>query len=195
MDEWNKTDKETVKRLVNGDIKAFDLLYGKFWSRTQQFVFNLVKIRSESEEIAQDVFVKLWENKQQIKKFSSFDSYLFSIAYNATLSQLRKKASEKKYLEYIKKIQIPEAAPTPDEEIDLEKLSSKIEVVINMMPPRQKEVFKLKHYQNYSYKQIAEKLNVSVNTVENHVSKAHKLLKEKLKGNYLMGLLFLSLFF
>lgn len=189
-----KLDPGVVSAFANGDIKAFDMLYYHFYDRLFSFVFGLVKIRTESEGIVQEVFIKTWQSRNQLKKHSSFESFLFTVAYNATISLLRKKATEQKYIEYIKSIQVEVESPTIDEKMDLEKLNHSINEVIDKLPTRQKEVFKLKYFEDYSYKQIAEKLQISVNTVENHIVKSHRFLKQNLSKNYASALLLISLF-
>lgn len=190
-----KPDPKVIKDFISGDIKSFDLLYHLFYNRLYNFVFGLIKIRTESEGIVQEVFIKIWESRNQLKKHSSFESFLFTIAYNTTISHLRKKATEQKYIDYIKSIQIETESPTIDEKLDLEKLNTTINKVIDKLPSRQQEVFKLKHFEDYSYKQIAEELQISINTVENHMVKSHRFLKQNLNENYTSGLLLISLFF
>ena len=81
------------------------------------------------------------------------------------------------------------------DEINKEAIHEKLHLLIEKMPPRQREVFKMKHFKNYSYKKIADNLNISVNTVENHIVKAHKYLKESFGKTYLLIILFMHLFF
>jgi len=189
-----KINQNVVEDFTSGDLRAFDLLYHTYYNRLYNFVFGLIKIRTESEGIVQEVFIKIWESRNQLNKHSSFESFLFTVAYNTTISLLRKKATEKKYIEYIKSIQIETELPLIDEELDLKKLNKTITEEIDKLPKRQKEVFKLKYFENYSYKQIADKLQISVNTVENHMAKSRLFLKQNLSKNYLTGLLLIALF-
>ena len=183
-----------VKEFSRGNIKAFDFFYSIYCPRLQQFVYGLIKTRSETEEIVQDVFVKLWINRDKLKNYNSFESYLFTIAYNTALGYLRKKATEKSYIEYVKSVQVVSEEAIAEEILDLSIFNQKLEEAINSMPPRQREVFKLKHKENFTYKEIAKKLNISVNTVENHMVKSHNFLKKELNKYYIPGLLFFSLF-
>ncbi len=187
-------DELIVRNFVNGDISAFDELYFLFCSRLQNFVFGLVKVESESEELVQDIFVKIWESRGNIQKHGSFESFLFTVAYNRTISHLRKKEAKGKYINYIKSIQTEGEEPKLDEKIDFEKFKQRLENVIELMPRKQKEVFKLKHFENYSYRQISEELNISVKTVENHLLNSRRFVKRKLTTDYLAILLFISLF-
>lgn len=90
-----KLNQELVKDFASGNMEAFDLLYHTFNYRLYNFVFGLIKIRTEAEEIAQEVFIKIWESRNQLNKHSSFESFLFTVAYNTTISLFRKKATEK----------------------------------------------------------------------------------------------------
>ncbi|WP_158868276.1 RNA polymerase sigma factor [Maribellus comscasis] len=187
-------DETVVKRFSEGNMEAFDYLYFKYCHRLQQFVYGLLKTESDAEEIVQEIFVKLWINRASLKDYNAFESYLFSIAYNSTLGYLRKKAKEKKYIEYIKSIQVISEEATAENKLDLSIFNEKLEEAINCMPPRQREVFRLKHKEHFSYKEIAQKLNISVNTVENHIAKSHRFLKQELNKYYIPCLLFFSLF-
>lgn len=187
-------DELTIRQLVNGDMRAFDRIYYEFNPRLQKFVLSLLKSETDTEEVVQEVFVRTWENREKLRSFGSFESYLFSIAYNATISLFRKRAKEAQYVEYIKSVQIEVDDSALDEHPDWDEIDGKINHLVEIMPARQKEVFKMRHFRGLSYKGIADTLGLSVNTVENHLVKAHRFLKENLGNGYLPVLLFISLF-
>lgn len=190
----HKIDESLVKQFANGDMKAFDNIYSTFNQKLQKFIFTLIKTESDTEDIVQEVFVKVWENREKLKKYSSLDSYLFSIAYNTTISLLRTRVKENKYVEFIKSVQIEVDEPDFVEGFNSDEMNEKINLLIEKMPPRQREVFKMKYFQNCSYKEIAETLDISINTVENQIVKSHKFLKENLGKTYLSILFFIHLF-
>ena len=187
-------DETLVERFTKGDMKAFDDIYSAFNHKLQKFVFSLVKTETDTEDLVHEVFVKVWDNKEKLKNHTSFDTYLFTIAYNTTISFLRNKAKNTQYIEYVKSVQIEVDESDFTEEINRDEINKKLNLLVEGMPSRQREVFKMKHFENYSYKEIAEALNISVNTVENHIVKAHKYLKENLGKAYLSILLFIHLF-
>ena len=194
-DPKNTVDELLVKSFIKGDVKAFDEIYHQFNYKLYKFVLALIKSEVDTEDLVHEVFVKVWENRERLINPEAFDSYLFTIAYNATVSFLRKRAKNSAYIEYIKSVQVPIDESGLNEEINDEEINSKLNELIEQMPTRQREVFKLKHFENYSYKEIADQLNISVNTVENHMVKAHKFLKANLDKAYFAFLLFISLFF
>lgn len=189
-----KIDESLVKQFANGDMKAFDNIYSTFNQKLQKFIFTLIKTESDTEDIVQEVFVKVWENREKLKSYSSLDSYLFSIAYNTTISLLRTRVKENKYVEFIKSVQIEVDETDFVEGFNSDEMNEKINLLIEKMPPRQREVFKMKYFQNCSYKEIAETLDISINTVENQIVKSHKFLKENLGKAYLSILFFIHLF-
>ncbi len=190
----DRIDEFTVRKFVYGDMRAFDNIYFVYNTKLSKFVYSLVKTGADVEEIVQDVFVKIWENREKLKTFTSFESYLFAIAYNTTVSLLRKRLKESQYIEYVKSVQIEIDDSGTSESYDWEEIDKKLNLLIEKMPARQKEVFKMKHIEGFSYKEIAGNLGLSVNTIENHIVKAHKYLKENFGKNYLSALLFIHLF-
>lgn len=147
----HKIDESLVKRFASGDMKAFDSIYSTFNQKLQKFIFTLIKTEPDTEDIVQEVFVKVWENREKLKNYSSFDSYLFSIAYNTTISLLRTRMKENKYVEFIKSMQIEVDEPDFVEGFNNDEMNEKLNLLIEKMPPRQREVFKMKYFQNRSY--------------------------------------------
>ena len=194
MNPAEEINEVTIEGVKNGDMAAFDLVYRAYSKRLYRFVYGIIKTEIDAEEIVQEVFVKIWESHEKIDNFALFDSYLFTIAYNSTISLIRKKLSEKKYIQYIKSLQIPPQQKSAEINSDFEILSEKVNGLIRKLPPRQKEVFMLHRENELTYRQIAEKLDISVNTVENHMSKALKFLRNNLNKESLAALLFFYLF-
>ena len=96
------SNTELIERLKKGDIDAFDLIYNKYCNKLHKFVLRYLKQEEDAQEIVQEVFIKIWESRSKINTFSSFESFLFTIAYNASISLLRKRINEEKSREYIK---------------------------------------------------------------------------------------------
>jgi len=175
-------------------MKAFDIIYQKYSRRLYGFVFRYVKQETDTEEIVQEVFIKIWKSRTKIDVFSSFESFLFTIAHNATVNLLKKRATEQKYLEHVKSLQRIETAYELTDEIDYKELKQKFEGVLNELPPRQKEIFQLSREEGLSNKEIADKLGISIQTVKNHLVTTLSFLKSKLDNGLLISGLFVSLF-
>ena len=188
-----KTDKELAKGIKNGDMLAFDSIYQKYSKKLYVFIFGILKSQKDSEDIVQDVFTKVWEKRATINEFLSFQSYLFTIAHNTSISLIRKRANETNFVSHVKSIQTPNAESVESNETEFKELKEKLEKTINELPKRQKQVYLLSREEELSYKEIAEKLGISQNTVENHMVKALKYVRSHIDSNYLSAI-FIALF-
>jgi RNA polymerase sigma-70 factor, ECF subfamily len=189
-----KSNIELVKLLKNGDLKAFDIIYKKYSRRLYGFVYRHIKLEADTEEIVQEVFIKIWKNRDKLNIYSSFESFIFTIAHNALVNLLKKRATEQKYVEYVKSVQNIDEAYELIDEIQYNELMNKYKGLLNELTPRQKEIFQLSREEGLSHKEIAEKLGISTITVKNHLVSTLSFLKAKLDNSLLVSGLFVSLF-
>ena len=189
-----KSNKELLLLIREDNEVAFYQLYERYSRRLYGFVLRYIKQEADAEEIVQEVFIKIWETRDKIDVYSSFESFLFTIAYNATISLFRKRAREEKYLEHLKSLQQVEAAPNLIDEIQFNELNDTVQSLLNELTPRQKEVFQLSREQGLAHEEIAKKLNISVNTVKKHISNTLAFLKSRLDNNLMVSWLFICLF-
>ena len=124
--------------------------------------------------------MKIWESRNTIDAYSSFESFLFTIAYNTTISLLRKRTNEKKYLEHIKSLQQFTTSPNLIDEIQFNELNDRVQSLLYELTPRQKKVFQLSREEGLSHDEIAKELNISVNTVKKHIGNALAFLKSQI---------------
>lgn len=188
------SNKELLKLLKKGDMLAFDAIYNQYSRRLYGFVLRYIKRDEDAEEIVQDVFLKIWKARGSIDVYSSFDSFLFTVAYNSTISLLRKRMSEKKYLEHLNHKFKINLAPDLIDEIHFNELNEKINSLLEKLTPRQKEIFKLSRYEGLSHKEIAEKLDISTSTVKQHLMAALTFLKTNINNSLIINILFIHLF-
>ncbi len=175
-------------------MAAFDLIYKKYARRLYGFIFRYVKQESDTEEIVQEVFLKIWQSHDKINIYSSFESFLFTIAHNTTVNLLKKRATEHKYVEHVKSLQQIENSYELADEIHYKELEQKLKGLLEELSPRQKEIFQLSREEGLSHKEIADKLGISQNTVKNHLVSTLSFLKSKLDNGLLITGIFVSLF-
>jgi RNA polymerase sigma-70 factor (ECF subfamily) len=190
-----KTNKDLLILLREGDMVAFDAIYNRYCKRLYVFVLGYIKQELDAEGIVQEVFIKIWEAREKIDIYASFESFLFTIAYNSTITLLRKRVNETKYLDHLKARQQVNSAVDIIEEIHFNELNEKVKLLLNKLTPRQKEIFQLSREEGFTHGEIAKKLNVSVNTVNNHLVSALSFLKSNIDSDLIINLLFVSLFF
>ena len=168
--------------LQSGDENAFQAIFHEFYVPVCKAVQRFVKDKGIVEDLAQDIFVRLWERREQINITSSLGAYLHRMAVNEALGYLRK---QKKFQSNDIEDQDFEANEHSFDEVMVGKeLKDNITAAISQLPPRCQTVFKLSRYEQMSYKQIGEKLDISVKTVENQMGKALKIMRGLLQ-NYL----------
>lgn len=189
-----ESNTELVRLLKKGDMKAFDIIYKKYSKRLYGFVFRYIKNEVDTEEIVQEVFIKIWKSRDKLNVYSSFESFLFTIAHNATVNLLKKRATEQKYVEHVKSLQSIEKAYELTDEIHYKELKYKLQGLLDELTPRQKEIFQLSREQGLSNKEIADKLSISLQTVKNHLASALSFLKGKLDDGLIVTGLFIGLF-
>jgi RNA polymerase sigma-70 factor (ECF subfamily) len=187
------SDEYLMKGIKAGNMISFDELYRKYSKRLYKFSFSVLKSSEDAENIVQDVFMNLWINRDKIEKDSSVRYYIFSIAYHSSVSIIRGKLRESKFLEQLNQIQ-DLLQPPADLQMEYRELDEKLNEIINSLPKRQKEVYLLHRKQGLKYAEIAAALNISVNTIENHMSGALKQIRKKLGDYSLPVILFYYLF-
>lgn len=186
-------DAELMREIREDNMFAFDTLYGRYSNRLYKFALSILKSTEEAENILQDVFLNLWEKRHNVEKDSSVKYYIFTITYNSAISIIRKKVKETQFFDYLKSLQELNQ-DTTSLEIEFNELTKTLHTIIGHLPQRQKEVYILHKEEGLKYHEIAEKLNISVNTIETHMSRALKTIKENLGKSSLLAMLFYFLF-
>ncbi len=194
MNSTTYTDEELAVLIKKGDIRAFDVLYEKYSTRLYIFVNGIIKSQKDSEDIVQEVFLKIWKNREKINEFLSLQSFLFTIAHNTTISLIRKKIKESSYISYVKSIQNARELLSGEAELEIKELEEQLGSVINKLPERQRQVYLLSREEELSYKEIAVRLGISLNTVENHMVKALRFIRSNVQNTSFTMALFCAFF-
>lgn len=153
--------------IANGDESAFTQLYLHFGKRLIQFAVSLVRSREIAEELVEDVFVKLWANRHRIGDIDNITVYLYVSVKNKALNALSHKAHElvTAPFDYLDTT-INEFAPDPYDLMITAEMMARMRKAIDALPPRCKIIFKLIRENGLKYKEVAEILNISVNTID-----------------------------
>jgi len=184
------TDTKLVESLKKGDLKAFNDLFAKYYKKLYYFAKGYLHSKEDAEGLVQEIFIKVWENRNDLKKEYSFNSFLFSITYNAILNHYKKKSREKKYLDQIVTEHTSETNET-SLQVEYDSLLELAMQTIEELPDKRKLVFKLSRFEGLSNKEIAVQLHLSKRTVENHIQLALRSLRQKLGKELLFAILLL----
>jgi RNA polymerase sigma-70 factor (family 1) len=183
----NQISQELLNRLKNGEMLAFDQLYELYSHKLLSFVFKILKNQTEADDIVQEVFVKIWESRTKLEDYKLFNSFIFTIAYNNSIDQIRKRINNYKYLEHLRKSAVIDVSPSVINQLEFDELNEKVEKLITNLPDRQKQVYLLHREKGLTYHHIAEKLGISKNTVENHMVKVLKFLRQNIDNPRLIN--------
>ena len=181
-----------VNDLRSGSYEAFNMIYKEYSKRLYGFAMFYLKNESEVEEIVQEIFLKLWKNREDLKEECTFESYLFTMAKNAILNTIRSRKYKNAYLNY--KQAFPAKNILLDDELDFNELEKAYLLVIDSLSPRKKEVYLLSREKMLSYSEIGEQLGISVKTVENHMTSALSEIRMKISSLGFCGILFVLFF-
>lgn len=179
-------ERSLVIRLIAGDEDAFCELYAAYKNRLIYFAMRFLKSREYAEDIFQDTFTVIWEGRRFINPDASFSSYLYTIVRNRILNQLRELTSEDKLKEHILAQAIDYNNDTTNE-ILAKDLQGLISHALQQLTPRQREIFNMSREEQMSHKEIAEALNISINTVQEHISTSLRVLRSYLMKNSIVG--------
>jgi RNA polymerase sigma-70 factor (family 1) len=189
----NANIKQLVKNLKKGVIFSFDKIYHKYNRKIYSFSLSYLKNKEDAEDVVQEVFMNLWRKRSDLKEQYNLNSYLFTITFNAIRRRFQDSARDKKYLEnYAKTIPVDQDRENTD--IEYNNLLELVNKVIEKLPPQQKKVFLLCNKEGLSNGEISDKLHISKKTVENHLHRAKKFLKQAVEDERLITLLFICLF-
>lgn len=172
-------DNEIIGRIRQGDIKQFEALFRSSYASLVKYARTLIKDHDTAEEIVQDLFFRLWQDKEKIQIVSSLNGYLFRSVHNRCLH----------YFEHLKvverheqKISFEQSSGTesPADILQYKELQAKIARTIEKLPERCGQIFCMNRFEGLKYSEIAEKLSVSVKTVEANMGKALKEFRKAL---------------
>lgn len=178
-----------MESLKNGDEKAYKFLLNKFHRKLNAYALTLVNDHSMAQDIVQNVFLKTWKNRNKLNPEFSIQSFLYKSVYNEFINTYQQNKAmmllQQKYVDSLQQV-----VETTDES-SIERMLAIINKEIQNLPPKCQKVFILSKKEGLTNIEIAEHLEISIKTVEAQISKAFKILKEKLKDNYNMMLFLL----
>lgn len=171
---------ELIKNIIKGDLKAFKEVYELYFNRSFQVALTLVKDEGWAEDIVQEVFFKVWDNRAKLNSELDIWYYIYVLTKNCSITKLREINKETKLKEQLY-VSVQSQFSLQDD-IKSEQLITKVfDSAKNQLTPQQRVVFELCREEGMTHQQIAEKLQISKNTVKNHMISSLKILRHFLK--------------
>ena len=182
MFDTPQQEKEILIRLLQGDELAFEKIYRLYSPGLYGKLLKLLKSVPQTEEILQDVFLKIWEYRASIDPEKSFRAFLFKIAENKAYDFFRKASRDKKFEAELIALSTLNYMALEEFVADDEK-SVLLENAIHKLPPQRQQVFRLCKLEGKSYREVSELLGISLSTISDHIVKATKSVRDHLESS------------
>jgi RNA polymerase sigma-70 factor, ECF subfamily len=172
------------EKIKTGDEKAFETIFRHYYPHLCLYATQLLKNDSAAEEIVQELFLRVWEKRKETEIETSLKNYLFRAVKNHCLNYIKHNKIKRNYSQ---KILAETESVTPSDNFETQtELFQKIEESIAELPEKRQEIFRLNRQEGLKYREIADKLNISIKTVETQMGLAIKTLREKLRDFLLL---------
>jgi RNA polymerase sigma-70 factor (ECF subfamily) len=172
-------DTEIIRRIRQGDIEQFESLFRSSYVSLVRYAKTLIKDHDTAEEIVQDLFFRLWQDKEKLNIESSLNGYLFRSVHNKCLHYIEHNRVVDRYAEEMSYRQ-PEKQESPSDILQYRELQARVAKILERLPERCGQIFYLSRFEGLKYSEIAEKLSVSVKTVESNMGRALKEFRKEL---------------
>jgi RNA polymerase sigma-70 factor (ECF subfamily) len=173
-------ENELLARVAEGDERAFGVIFHHYRSKIYSYAFHLSGDTAQADELVQEVFLKVWLNRDKIPHVLRFDNYLFTIARNQVFDMLKKMARESEFRQQMAGLLESGSNPVEDQLLSREN-ELRLRQALDQLPPRQRLIFTLSRHQGMKHEEIADHLHISRHTVKTHLVQALKTLRTLLR--------------
>lgn len=184
-DHFRKTRMDNLHKLLTllskGSEKAFDQIFMAYFPRLRFFLSGILADDHEAENIAQDIFCRIWQNRSKAADIRDFNAYLFRMAKNAALNYIERNNLHNHFVEISVQKGLSRYSEEADEVLILNEIQQAIDSAIEKMPPQRRDIFRMSRIEGLSNDEIARLLMISKRTVETHISAALSDLRKGTK--------------
>jgi RNA polymerase sigma-70 factor (family 1) len=178
-------DDDLVLAFKAGDEKAFKLVFEQNFHKLYAFAYKLLKSKEQSEEVVHDAFLSAWNNRDRINASLPITPYIYTITKRLALNTLRQIASSQKAVDELWK-RLEDRSNLTEEAIFFNDLQRFTESKVALLPAQQQQVFRMSREQGLSHEEISDKLQISKNTVRNHLFLALKTLRQHINEPFIL---------
>lgn len=185
IQHWNE--------LKEGDITAFEMFFKTYYQPLCNYAYTFIQDKDEAEEIVQSAFLSVWEKRHSLDIKTSLKSYLYTMVRNTSLNVIKHEKIKQKYVGEALAVN-ERSYESVTQSVLSSELEERIHLAMEALPEQCRLVFKLSRFEELKYAEIAAQLEISVKTVENHMGKALKIMREQLKDYLPVLILLMSRF-
>lgn len=176
----NQDEREMLTQVALGDERAFNRIVRKYSQVIYPYLLYWLKSPQTAEEVAQDVFLRIWKSRHKLPDISNFPGYVYVITRNCVNSQFERGIPETAPPDIT---QVDQALTNPQTDLETKELAKIMNQAIESLPPRRKEIFLLSRNEQLTYEEIAARLGISRSTVREHMVEALVFLRTYLRRN------------
>lgn len=183
-----KEEQLLLRQLKRGDIDSYEIIFHRYYPTYFHFAKGMLKDIKAAEDIVQNVFMKIWQNRESLEEDKSIKNYIYVLSKREILNYFRAK-----YNTQILLTEEIQAFDMPDESkafgLDYEELKGSVQQVMDQMPPRRRSIYYMSRFESLSNREIAQQLGISIRTVEKHIELAIRTFREQLGEFFFLILL------
>lgn len=173
-------EQQQIEALVAGDITAFEMIFRTYYQPLCNYAYTFLQDKENAEEIVQSTFLSVWEKRETLSIRAGVKPYLYAMVRNACLNVIKHEKIKQKHA--VEELAVGvHSYDSVSHTLAGSELELKIQQAMEQLPEQCRLVFKLSRFEELKYAEIADQLNISVKTVENHMGKALKIMREQLK--------------
>lgn len=180
--------QDLLKRVAKADPLAYKELFERYYDLFYSTALRYLKVHETAEDLVQHIFLKIWEKREALVAVDNPDGYLFIIARNEILSVLRKKSVDTRFIDFVGEL-FADENDSPEQGLISKQNRVRIEQAIQTLPPQLQQAYRLNKENGLSYKETAQAMDLSLNTVRGYISSAMQSLRESLRKSDLYCLL------
>ena len=189
LDLAELSDEDVMERCAMGSEAAFRALVQRYRTRIMNLVCRFINDRDRAEEISQEVFLRVFRNRERYRKSGKFSTWIFTIAVNLTKNEIRSRVRHRGTFSLDamdeesggQGVSFPDSKPLPDEDLNANEIGRKVAEALHKIPARYREAVVLRDVEGLSYEEVGQILRIPGGTVRSRINRARLMLKERLK--------------
>lgn len=185
------SEKQVLETIQSGNESAFEMIFKAYYQPLCRYAYSFLEDKEEAEEVVQSAFITVWEKRKSIDIQTSLKSYLYRMVRNGCLNVIKHEKVKQQHVAH--ELAVTEVSyESVSQKVYATELEIKISEAMKVLPEQCRLVFQLSRFEELKYQEIADQLKISVKTVENHMGKALKIMREQLKEYLPLFLLFMK---
>ncbi len=174
------SEKQVLETIQSGNESAFEMIFKAYYQPLCRYAYSFLEDKEEAEEVVQSAFITVWEKRKSIDIQTSLKSYLYRMVRNGCLNVIKHEKVKQQHVAH--ELAVTEVSyESVSQKVYATELEIKISEAMKVLPEQCRLVFQLSRFEELKYQEIADQLKISVKTVENHMGKALKIMREQLK--------------